>query len=365
MKNVNRFNDSYANLNKKVNSKEGVFHGSRFQRAYLSLNDVDEIFNHDGLMNVIIEAPVMDAFLTGIESDNEKIEKLYSELSPIMREAIILSRAFGGAFIYFQNGLFKALSPLDVAINEIEANPLRDDYLNPTSLQITETGEELDIQNLIFIHEKSTSNYRKGKDGLGVGVVEKVIEHIVRWDSSLSQSTDILNQLNQTVIKFQDLNMVINEGREDDIIKRLDTINVLKSNLSILAIDKEDEFVNITKSLGNTDSIIQENAIAISAVTKIPYSRLFGKTVTGIGQTNDNDMKNYYDTVVSDVREYYVRNIFVKMMEFLGVYSDFEFKNIIEPSEIDRLKAKEIDVNIRLKLLKAGIITEKNFNAKN
>jgi len=354
----NNFTDGYSNLSKKIQTKEGVNFASSFLQSTLSLHDIDRLFNNDGLLSVCVEAPAMDAFLTGIETDSDKIKKLYKDTQHKIREAIILSRAFGGAYLYLEGDSLKVFSPLDLSISKIEYNPLRDDYLEPLEVEVAETGEELDVSRLIFIHEKSTINLRRSNDGLGVGVVQKIIEHIVRWDSSLSQSTDILNQLNQSVIKLQDLNSVIAEDREDDILKRLDTINLLKSNLSILAIDKEDEYVNVTKTLSGVKEIIQENAIAISAVTKIPYSRLFGKTVTGIGQTHDNDMKNYYDTVVSDVREYHIRPIFNKIMKLKGVYSEFEFMPIIEPTTKERLEEQELKINNALRMLDAGLISE-------
>jgi len=354
--------DSYYNLGKKVGTKEGVYRNSYFLYDRLDNQTIEDLLNFGGIIGVAIEAPVADSFLTGVISESNEIKRKFSEYSHVMRQLVVFSRAFGGAYLYKPiTQSPKVLTPLDINIEQIEMNPLRDDYLMPTSATINETGEPIDLNQLLFVYENSTPHFRSINNGLGASMIERIIEYTLRYDVSLSQSTDVLAQLNQSVIAFQDLNEVIGEGREDDIIKRLDTINTLKSNLSILAIDNQDEFYNVQKTVSGVRDIIQENAIAISSVTKIPYSRLFGKTVTGIGNINDNDMINYYDTVVTDIREYYIKPIFNKLLEWDNIKGDWKFDNIIKPTRLEELQQEEIYINNRLKLLEAGIISEKDI----
>jgi len=64
---------------------------------------------------------------------------------------------------------------------------------------------------------------------------------------------------------------------------------------------------------------------------------------------------------VTDIREYYIKPIFDKLLEWDNIKRDWKFDNIIKPTRLEELQQEEIYINNRLKLLEAGIISEKDI----
>ncbi len=346
-----KLTDGYKNFAKKINTKEGVVSELKSFRYSHDSEKYGYIYDNDRLIQRIVEAPVEDAFLSGIESENKNIVNLFEESKHLMREAIIKSRVYGLSIIY--QG--KVLDDVILSSMNVEQNPLRDDYLLPKNVSVRYLGD-LDDSELIFVQQHATNSYILDSGGYGYSVVAGVLESVKRYYASLNISTDILGTLNQSVIKMKDLNDVILEGREDDLIARLDVINYLKSNLSTLLIDREDEYINNQKTLSGSKDVIEKNELAICAVSQIPYSRLFGRTQSGLSNAQENDLKNYYDTVVSKIRENYVTKIFNRILELNRVSGEWAFKPIYQQDSKEKAETLRMNVESVEKLMELGLI---------
>ena len=217
---------------------------------------------------------------------------------------------------------------------------------------------DLDESELIFVQQHATNSYIIDSGGYGYSVVAGVVEAVKRYYASLNISTDILGTLNQSVIKMKDLNEVILDGREEDLTARLDVINYLKSNLSTLLLDKEDEYINNQKTLSGAKDVIEKNELAICAMSQIPYSRLFGRQQSGLSNGQENDLKNYYDTVVSKIRENYVTKIFNRLLEIDGINGEWTFKPIYQQNSKEKAETLKMNVESVEKLMELGLIAD-------
>jgi len=343
--------DGYKNFAKKINTKEGVISELKSYRTTHDSELYGFIYDNDRLIQRVVEAPVEDAFLSGIESENENIIKLFELSKHLIREAIIKSRVYGLSIIY--QG--KVLDDEILNSMNVEQNPLRDDYLLPKNVSVRYLGD-LDENELILVQQHATNSYILDSGGYGYSVVAGVLEAVKRYYASLNISTDILGTLNQSVIKMKDLNEVILEGREEDLTARLDVINYLKSNLSTLLIDQEDDYINNQKSLAGSKDVIEKNELAICAVSGIPYSRLFGRTQSGLSNAQESDLKNYYDTVVSKIRENYITKVFNKLLEIEGIKGEWTFKPIYQQNSKEKAETLKMNVESVEKLMELGLL---------
>lgn len=346
-----KLTDGYKNFAKKINTKEGVVSELKSFRSSHDSEKYGYIYDNDRLIQRIVEAPVEDAFLSGIESKNNDIIDLFDESKHLIREAIMKSRIYGLSIIY--KGV--VLGDNEITSMNVEQNPLRYDYLLPKNVSVRYLGD-LDESELIFVQQHATNSYILDSGGYGYSVVAGVVESVKRYYASLNISTDILGTLNQSIIKMKDLNEVILEGREDDLIARLNVINYLKSNLSTLLIDKEDEYINNQKTLSGAKDTIEKNELAICAVSQIPYSRLFGRQQGGLSNGQENDLKNYYDTVVSKIRENYVRKIFNRLLEKNGISGSWKFEPLYQQDSKEKAETLEKNTNSVEKLMELGLI---------
>lgn len=109
----------------------------------------------------------------------------------------------------------------------------------------------------------------------------------------------LLDRCVQAIYKMKNLAQLMStEEGEDDIVKRLNLIDMAKGIMNTIAIDGEGEdydFRNIT--LTGAKDIIDTTCNMLSAVTNIPQTKLFGRSPAGENSTGDSDLENYYDYV--------------------------------------------------------------------
>jgi phage-related protein (TIGR01555 family) len=298
---IKKIKDSYVNLAKKIGTKDGFF------KETWSFSEFDEI----GLMQNIVEMPVKDSLLTGIKTESKECLAEFERLKPFLSDCVIKLRREG--IILIVPKMEKNITKDYYSYSMLDMNPLSDSFLEFEVIDI------LNANSVQLFREKdftiftlpATENYRLMNGGAGVSVIERISLEVKQYIESLLISTNVLGQLNQDVYKFNGLTETIMEdGGEEAIEKRLDFINHYKSNHSTLMIDGEDEYISVNKTLSGADKIIYLNAVNVCAVAKIPYSRLFGKGSTGLNNSGEHELKLYYDTVVSDIRNNYLEKIF-------------------------------------------------------
>ena len=351
--------DGYKNLSKKIGTGEGLTSGSFWESNYLTDIEKANLYDTNGLISVIVNAPIKDAYLTGIKAE-DNIKDIYNEYSDLIYRAISLSRAFGISYFFFTDtDTAKVLEIQDVTTDTIELNPLRDDYLIPKNLSVVATGDSINVNDVYFVVQDATNHYKMNHNGEGVSVITKVNEAVKNYDVGVSQAVDIIGELNLNVYKMEDLNAVIADGREDELMQRLAVINNIKSNNSTILLDGNDDFLNVNRTLAGIRDILEECAISICALSKIPYSRLFGKQNGGLNGTGKQDLINYYDTVVSDIREEFIRPIFNEILKRKGLDSStWEFEPIYQDSPKERNESEKIEIENIGKLLDMGLIGE-------
>ena len=88
------------------------------------------------------------------------------------------------------------------------------------------------------------------------------------------------------------------EDGEDDVIRRMQLIDMARSLLNTMVIDADgEEWTFQTFQLSGVKDIIDESCNLLSAVTNIPQTVLFGRSPAGENATGESDLTNYYDYV--------------------------------------------------------------------
>jgi phage-related protein (TIGR01555 family) len=335
--------DSYSNLYKKINTQEGAIRG-------ITGDSRDE-----GLMRNIIEIPVDDALREDIISKNDNCIKEYIDLKSEIRGALIKMREEGG--VYIIPAYRKAVSWDNVSALNIDINPLSKTYLEPLNISVNNASADIKIEEFKLFKLSASEQYYMSYIK-GVSIIERVENALKRYWASINNSTDILSQLNQDVLRIEGLNeKLLDEDRGvDKVLERLKVIALLKSNLSVLALDKEDEYVSVNKTLSGADKVVYYNALNVCSVAKIPYSRLFGKGATGLNNTGEQDLITYYDTVVASLR-----HTIQAMFNYLtgDKYKDeYSFKPLYTKDEKIVAETYRINVESALKLVENDLLTE-------
>jgi phage-related protein (TIGR01555 family) len=84
---------------------------------------------------------------------------------------------------------------------------------------------------------------------------------------------------------------------------RISEINRLMSNQSMIALPADGEIQSVNYTFSGLSDCYQQFQLDISGATGIPVTRLFGRTISGLGQSNDADERIYEERIASDQDE--------------------------------------------------------------
>jgi phage-related protein (TIGR01555 family) len=84
---------------------------------------------------------------------------------------------------------------------------------------------------------------------------------------------------------------------------RMSEITRMLSNQSLIALPKDGEIQSVNYTFSGLSDCYQQFQLDISGATGIPVTRLFGRTISGLGQSNDADERIYEERIASDQDE--------------------------------------------------------------
>jgi phage-related protein (TIGR01555 family) len=143
----------------------------------------------------------------------------------------------------------------------------------------------------------------------GASIIETVLEELKQYDNTRFNIANLLFQANVWVQKSDDLEQMIAMGSRTAQNKLWDTLHaqsVLRSSFHAQIIGKEDDLSTRQYSFAGLKDVFEVFMYALSSVTGIPITILFGRSPGGMDATGDADMDNYY-SLVEGIQENRIR----------------------------------------------------------
>lgn len=123
---------------------------------------------------------------------------------------------------------------------------------------------------------------------------EAIFDHGLSWGSAAS----ILHDFAQGVIQLDQLvEMLREEGGEALVQKRLAVMDMTRSSLRSMVIDKNDTFTRTQTPVSGLADLLREGNQFIAAIADMPMTRLFGMSPAGLNATGESDMEGWYERV--------------------------------------------------------------------
>jgi hypothetical protein len=88
-------------------------------------------------------------------------------------------------------------------------------------------------------------------------------------------------------------------GREADVLKRMEIIDMCKSVLHGVLLGENESYTRDAANVGGLADLLDRFMMSVSGAFGIPVTRLFGRSPAGLNATGDSDTNNYYDMVRS------------------------------------------------------------------
>lgn len=152
------------------------------------------------------------------------------------------------------------------------------------------------------------------------------------WDELLGNAHShklallIMERMSQGVLKLDGLlDVLMREGGEETVRKRIELIDMVRSVLNTIAIDKEDEYELRNISLAQIPELLDRFGLAVSATSNIPFTLLFGRSPAGMNATGQSDMENFYN-MVRNIQKRQVKPNLDRLTRLLMLCKDGMFK---------------------------------------
>lgn len=344
---------------------------------------------NNALVRRIIDLPADEAVKNWIEIEgDDEDEKIMQALDDLHAEeefanALRWSRLFGGSAILMtinDGGIFE--DPLNESnIAEVEGikvydkreviyeNLLFNDDPNDRNFGLPEwilvnpvRGTQFHVHRsriLIFDGDPVPNREREQRNGWGLPVLQGLFDSIRNSDHSHALAILILERMGQSVTKLDGLidKMMTDDG-EKQVKDRLALIDMARSVLNTVAIDKNDDFELFNMNLSNVPEMLDQFGLDVCAKVGIPFTVLFGRSPAGMNATGESDNEIFYSLVKRQQKRKLKGNLdrLTKLVQLSkkGPFRGAELKNwcikflpLWMPSDKERAETEKLEADAK------------------
>jgi phage-related protein (TIGR01555 family) len=189
------------------------------------------------------------------------------------------------------------------------------------------------------------STIRTRNDGWGNSKLQQCYDQLIRYGMSHVWANALLERSQQGVHGIPDLSNILRTRDGETLVrKRIDLVDMARSVNNTIVIDAEESYELKSTSLSGVSDLIDRLGLALSAVSGMPESLLFGRTQSGLNSSGKSDLENWYAKVMQaqEVRLLPVLDKIVAIqLHVMGRFKDsyrIKFNPLSVPSEKDTIE---------------------------
>lgn len=146
---------------------------------------------------------------------------------------------------------------------------------------------------------------REASSWWGISSLEPVYEEIRKRDNMSWNILSLTFRANILGMKIPELAQLMSGvgspgGAGTKFEQQMSTLNHLMSNQSLIPLPKDGGIESSQYSFAGLSDVYQQFQLDISGAAQIPVTRLWGRTISGLGQSNDADERIYEERIASD-----------------------------------------------------------------
>lgn len=203
----------------------------------------------------------------------------------------------------------------------------------------------------------------------GASEIEIVFEELRKRDN-VSWNIAMLTFLaNLRVVKQGQLAetlAIANTATQKRINNMLQAQNWLMSNMSMLLLNKDDDFQTHQWQGAGLNEIYESFMMDVSGASGYPVTKLFGRSPAGMNATGESDMQNYYETLQQNQSTYLApvlnKVLPVLSMSLLGRVPDdldYEFNPVRTPTDDELANIVQQKTQAIVNVHQEGLISNK------
>lgn len=299
------------------------------QQRILQYQELENLYEGDGFARRIIDLPAEEMVragycIEGIE-DEAKVKAALESINTLEKlcDAMRWASLFGGSLVVMLVNDGNMLEePLQIERSKsIEQLRVYDRwqithyrrYNDPMDLRFgrTELYMVSPIQGTPYIVHESRclvfdgipvpERVRERNDFWGASKLQQCYDQLIRFGMGQYWADRLLERAQQAVHGIPDLtNLLRAPGGEALVRKRVDLVDMTRSINNTIIIDALETYDLKSTSFAGVSDLLDRFGLALSAVTGIPESLLFGRHQGGLNNTGKADLENWYAKVCQD-----------------------------------------------------------------
>ncbi len=326
-----RVRDGLTNIYSNINTSQDARTYNMWEYSfYNNFSQLDTAYRESPLARKVVDIPADDAtreWRTFTSEDAQKLTLTEKALNfPVLySELIKLSRLSGGSLMLMIIDGVDLSKPLN--INQVKqgslkrvmnfdrwevtpssqniTNVLSEHYLMPEFYMVS-NGQQL-IHHSHFLRlngEWLPRRLNRLEWGWGDSVLRKVMSDLNDAVMARQGAAALVNKANIDVFQMPGFYDAIATGQDESIMQAITAYKMGLSNTNVAVTDAESSFVRHGLSMSGLPEMISELRNWLAAAAGIPVTRFFGTQASGLNNSQDGDMKQYYDNIKSQQQSY-------------------------------------------------------------
>lgn len=324
--------------------------------------ELDELYRADGLTKRIIDIIPAEMLRQGWEIDGDPEGKILGKFEEQdfnckLNALIQWSRLYGGAICVMGIADGRPLNePVNVE-NIKSVNWLQVFDRWQCMINYDYISRDLNDENYGFPLYYEVNDYRTGStfvvhhsrvlrmdwgslpprdknwnQGWGDSVMVSIYNELKNYGAAFANTSAIMQDFVNGVLKIPGLSqsMAMDCGENDrQLTKRLDWANLSKGVSNMMVLDGEEIYEKLSTNVSGISELLDRFMLAVSSVTSIPITLLFGRSPAGLNATGDSDIRNFYD-MVKQLQETKLKPVLEKLIYYI-FKSEYGPTNGVEP----------------------------------
>ncbi len=277
---------------------------------------LEHLYLHDDIAARICDLVPNEMLRQGLLIKANDKELIWDGLGETFRDALTKARIFGAAFLYIgaDDGQEQA-SPLllsrlkgvrflnvltskDLSKASFYADPNTAHYghtelyrLNTSNDHQTTTIHESRLIPFFAIPPLSHRQYPPS-------VLQRVYPVLQQFHTAWQSTAHLMTDAAQGVFKLKGLHSAVASNRSEELLKRMELVDMSRSISRSILLDAEDEdFRRDSYSFAGIPEILEKMMLRLAAAARIPVSLLMGQAPAGMNATGESDTRFFYDQV--------------------------------------------------------------------
>ena len=165
-------------------------------------------------------------------------------------------------------------------------------------------------------------------NGWGDPLIQSIYDELRNYSTAFANAGLIMQDFVNYTLSIPNLaELIASQCADNQVMKRLDLLNLTKSATNTMILDAAEKYEKSSTNIAGIPELLDRFMLALSAVSGVPVSLLFGRSAAGLNATGDNDVRNFYDMVKQE-QESKLKPVLEKLTRYIMLSKDGPFSGI-------------------------------------